>query len=36
MEKTKTNTDVVAYVITKDGLRMTYKEYREMIEAERD
>ena len=23
------------YIITKDGIRMTYKEYREMIEAER-
>lgn len=23
------------YVITADGIRMTYKEYREMIEAER-
>ena len=23
------------YITTKDGIRMTYKEYREMIEAER-
>jgi hypothetical protein len=24
------------YVITKDGIRMTYAEYREMIEAEKN
>lgn len=24
------------YVITKDGIRMTYKEYMDMIEAERN
>ena len=25
-----------SYVITKDGIRMSYKEYREMIESERN
>lgn len=38
--KMKTQTEVKSetktrYVITKDGLRMSYEEYKEMIESER-
>ena len=33
--KTNTNTES-RYVITADGLRMSYEEYREMIESERN
>jgi hypothetical protein len=39
MANQNTNTEArrgtESYVITKDGIRMTYKEWREMIEAER-
>lgn len=37
MEDTKKTTKVEErYVITKDGLRMTYKEYLEMRESEKN
>lgn len=37
--ETKTTAEVVTrerYVITSDGIRMTYKEWRDMIESERN
>lgn len=30
-----TTVEKTRYVVSKDGIRMTYKEWREMIEAER-
>ena len=33
--KTTTNTES-RYVITADGIRMSYKEWREMVESERN
>lgn len=36
MTNTNTNVKTEAYVITKDGLRMSYEEYIEMVMAERN
>ena len=36
MTNRNTNVKTESYVITKDGLRMSYEEYIEMVMAERD
>lgn len=36
MTTTNTNVRTNSYVITKDGLRVSYEEYIEMVMAERD
>jgi hypothetical protein len=36
MTNTNTNVKTESYVVTKDGLRMSYEEYIEMVMAERD
>ena len=36
MTTTNTNVRIISYVITKDGLIVSYEEYIEMLMAERD